>query len=90
MEQARPDEPLEIRTDSAYLVNGMDSWVHSWDKKKSWDSKENGDLFKELKTLRQDRMAPTAFVHVKAHSGIEGNEQADRLAVDGSKKTSRR
>lgn len=90
MEQARRDEPLEIRTDSAYLVNGMDSWVHSWDKKKSWDSKENGDLFKELKTLRQDRTAPTTFVHVKAHSGIEGNEQADRLAVDGSKRTGRR
>lgn len=89
MQGVHPAEPLEIRSDSKYVVDGMNSWIHSWgDNDAKWAKVENSDLFKELKSELGKRSADTSFVHVPAHSGIHGNEEADRLAVAGAVRSS--
>lgn len=75
--------PVKLHCDSAYVVNGITSWVKGW-KKKGWkksDGKvvENLELWKELDqlVLLQDDVT---FVKVKGHSGLAFNELADELA----------
>jgi ribonuclease HI len=77
------DIPVKLHCDSAYVVNGITSWVKGW-KKKGWkksDGKivENLELWKELDRLvaLQDDIT---FVKVKGHAGVELNELADQLA----------
>lgn len=75
---------LEIRTDSMYVINGMDSWMPRWNKSK-WEKVSNADLWARLKEARETRAGKTRFVHVRGHSGEPGNDEADRLAVAGAK-----
>ncbi|MER2009181.1 MAG: ribonuclease H [Psychrobacillus sp.] len=75
--------PIELYCDSAYVVNGITSWVKGW-KKKGWkksDGKivENLELWKQLDQLvmwQDDFKA----IKVKGHSTNEGNNRADALA----------
>lgn len=84
------DIPIEIYSDSAYVVNGIGAtagagkgWVDSW-KNNGWTrgkKKEeimNLDLWKELDELRHSFDSVT-FIKVRGHSGDEGNERADDL-----------
>jgi ribonuclease HI len=75
--------PVRVHCDSAYVVNGITSWVKGW-KKRGWrksDGKiiENLELWKELDEL-VSKQENCAFVKVKGHVGIELNEKADELA----------
>jgi ribonuclease HI len=79
---------LEIMTDSKYVINAMNEWVKKWEKN-GWltyrkEPVKNNDLFKILKRLIDNRIGTVNFVHVKGHAGNYGNEQADRLAKEGS------
>lgn len=84
------DEPLEIRTDSQYVINAATVWYKNW-VKRSWiatNGKEvqNRDLFEPIVNLVQNRKAEVKFTYVPGHSGFEGNEKADQLAVAGALK----
>jgi ribonuclease HI len=75
--------PVRLHCDSAYVVNGITSWVSGW-KKNGWkksDGKtiENLELWKELDRLvsLQDDIK---FIKVRGHSGVPLNEKADELA----------
>jgi ribonuclease HI len=75
--------PVRVHCDSAYVVNGITSWVNGW-KKKNWrksDGKivENLELWKELDSLT-NMQSDIQFIKVKGHSGVELNELADQLA----------
>ena len=74
---------VEIFTDSMYVVNAMTQWIAGWMLKK-WKDVENTDLFKRLQELACKRTI--VWTHVKGHSGINGNEMADQLAVQGISK----
>lgn len=75
--------PVVLTTDSSYVVNGINIWIHNWIKRE-WlkaDRKpvENKELWEELYSLKQ-KFRDVTFVHCKGHSTNEGNNRADKLA----------
>lgn len=80
--------PYEINTDSTYVINCLTKWCFNW-QRNGWKNEggfdvKNQDLLKDI--LELQLRFPCRFVtfkKVKAHSHIEGNEEADRLAQDG-------
>ncbi|MCF6233106.1 MAG: ribonuclease HI [Rhodobacteraceae bacterium] len=76
---------ITIVTDSAYVKNGVTSWIHSW-KRNGWKTSakkpvKNVELWQRL-DLAQARHSVT-FEWVKGHAGHEENELADELARAG-------
>ena len=71
-----------IYTDSKYLMNGINIWMHSW-KKNNWKTSgnkdvKNVDLWKVIDELNSKHSIKWNWV--KGHSGNPGNEMADDLA----------
>tara|TARA_B100001564_G_scaffold241346_1_gene204331 strand:+ start:470 stop:919 length:450 start_codon:yes stop_codon:yes gene_type:complete len=71
-----------IYTDSKYLMNGINTWIHSW-KKNNWRTSSNKDvknvdLWKIIDELNSNHSIEWSWV--KGHSGNPGNEMADELA----------
>jgi ribonuclease HI len=83
----RPCEVL-VYTDSQYVKNGIESWIHGW-KRNGWKTADrkpvkNAELWRELDELasRHD----VRWHWVRGHADHPGNERADALAnrgVDG-------
>lgn len=82
-------EPAVIWSDSAYAVNGCNSWRHIW-KNRGWRKKGPGakarartiadpELWQAIDRLLTDNPSITV-AWCKGHSGIPGNERADELA----------
>tara|TARA_Y100000996_G_C22450543_1_gene613657 strand:+ start:432 stop:866 length:435 start_codon:yes stop_codon:yes gene_type:complete len=75
-------ENLEIFTDSKYLKDGIESWIHKW-KLNGWKTSakkpvKNQDLWIELD--RQITNHNIKWNWVKGHANNEFNEKADFLA----------
>jgi len=71
-----------IYTDSKYLMDGINTWIHSW-KKNKWKNAnkkdvKNVDLWKMIDKLNSSHVVEWKWV--KGHSGDMGNETADSLA----------
>lgn len=77
------DIPIEVFSDSAYLINCMqEKWYVTWQKNGWKNAKkrpvENKDLWQRLlELLARHRVS---FHKVAGHSGITLNERADQLA----------
>lgn len=76
---------LTIVTDSAYVKDGITSWIHGW-KKRGWKTAakkpvKNEDLWRRLDAAvaRHD----VTWEWVKGHAGHPENERADELARAG-------
>jgi len=73
--------PVEIYTDSKYVMDGITKWIHGW-RQRGWRTAagtevKNRVLWEKLDSL----MTPfVTFQWVKAHNGDRWNEEADRLA----------
>jgi ribonuclease HI len=80
------DIPIDIYSDSAYLVNCMnEGWYLTW-QKNGWKNVkkrpvENRDLWTELLELMGRHSV--RFHKVSGHSGVHWNERADQLAQEG-------
>jgi len=79
---------IEIRTDSSYLVQGMTRWMAAW-RRRGWRTATgsevlNRDLWERLQELSAacERDGRVEWRLVPAHSGVPGNERADRIATD--------
>jgi ribonuclease HI len=79
----RPCHPgLVIRTDSRYLIDGLERWIHGW-KRKGWRTASgtpvlNRDLWEQLD---RSRLEGVSLRHVKGHSGDPDNDRCDAIAV---------
>ncbi|WP_373741667.1 ribonuclease HI [Neisseria sp.] len=77
---------VEIHTDSQYVKNGMESWIHGW-KKNGWKTAakqpvKNEELWRELDELVGQH--DVRWQWVKGHAGHAENERADALANKGA------
>ncbi|KAH7909128.1 ribonuclease H-like protein, partial [Hygrophoropsis aurantiaca] len=77
--------PIHFKTDSRYVIDGLTQHLKSWEDA-GWIGIANKELFQTAAYLLRKRAAQTKFSWVKGHSGILGNEEADKLADEGSKK----
>ncbi|GGY44243.1 ribonuclease HI [Parvularcula lutaonensis] len=85
LEEVAPNTEISITTDSQYVKNGVESWVHGW-KRNGWKTAakkpvKNKDLWVRLDGLAGERKVKWAWV--KGHAGHDGNEAADALARKG-------
>lgn len=76
---------VDLFTDSAYVKNGITSWIHSW-KKNGWKTADkkpvkNADLWQALEAARHKHEVDWHWV--KGHAGHPDNERADELARQG-------
>ena len=76
---------VEIYTDSQYVKNGIETWIHGW-KRNGWKTSDrkavkNVDLWRELDLLAARHRIRWHWV--RGHDDNPGNERADELANRG-------
>lgn len=71
-----PDDDIVLMTDSQYVQKGMTEWMTSW-VKKEFDGVANAEYWQKLYELSKERTVEWKWV--RGHSGVVGNELADRL-----------
>ncbi|WP_096784431.1 ribonuclease HI [Rhodobacter sp. CZR27] len=81
---SRPAE-ITIVTDSAYVKNGVTTWIHGW-KKNGWKTADrkpvkNADLWERLDAAQKRHKVTWRWI--KGHAGHAENERADELARAG-------
>ncbi|KAF8214141.1 RnaseH-domain-containing protein [Mycena galopus ATCC 62051] len=84
-ELAPIDSPLKIISDSKYAIEGLTKYLQNW-QDEGFHTVANGDVFALTVAKIRERRAPTELKWVKGHSGNTGNEAADVLAGEGSRK----
>lgn len=82
--EIKSPEKIDIYSDSKYSIDCISLWAYSW-KKNGWSKKggeiKNLELIQKSHNLYEKIKNNITISHVKGHSGIEGNELADRMAV---------
>lgn len=76
---------ITIVTDSAYVKNGVTSWIHNW-KRNNWKTSgkktvKNIELWQRLDAAQRKHQVEWRWI--KGHAGHEENERADTLARAG-------
>jgi ribonuclease HI len=76
------DPSLSIRTDSRYLIDGLQKWLPGW-KRKGWRTASGGTVLNRdlWERLDRSRVAGVSLVHVRGHSGDPDNDRCDAIAV---------
>lgn len=76
---------IVIKTDSRYSIDCLTTWIEGWIKRKWLNTKrqpiKNRDIIEPMYNLYLTLKDNVLIQHVYAHSGIEGNEIADRMSV---------
>ncbi|KAJ7020027.1 hypothetical protein C8F04DRAFT_946324, partial [Mycena alexandri] len=85
IEECPLDELLEIRSDSRVSIDGLTKNLRRWEDE-DFLGVENKRLFRATVSALRKRKAKTTFTWVKGHAGEAGNEAADKLAKEGTRK----
>jgi ribonuclease HI len=80
---------VDLYTDSQYVKNGINQWIHNW-KKNGWRTKDkkpvkNADLWQQLEEAVSKHDVDWHWV--KGHSGQPENEEVDDLAREAASGT---
>ncbi|XP_051170489.1 ribonuclease H1-like [Leptopilina boulardi] len=78
---------LKIFTDSRFLIDSMTKRLPRW-KESDWRTSANKPVLNRVEFEKlEEALSPldVVFEHVPSHQEIEGNEEADKLAVKQSK-----
>lgn len=82
-----PEAPVVFYSDSRFVVNGVTSWLKRWKgvgfKGSSGHAVAHSDLWILVDKALGQRVGAWAIRWAPGHIGIQGNEQADRLANAG-------
>lgn len=74
----------QVLSDSSYSINCITIWATSWEQK-AWIRKNNPlknlDIIQPAYEVYKGIETKVHIAHVSAHTGIEGNEVADRMAM---------
>ena len=78
-------ENVTIYADSAYVLGGVTTWIHGWEKN-GWRTANkkpvlNQELWKELVSLERSLKIKINWQKVKGHSGHVHNDKADEIAT---------
>jgi ribonuclease HI len=76
---------ITLTTDSAYVKNGVTTWIHGW-KRNGWQTADrkpvkNVDLWQRLDAAQARHQVTWKWI--KGHAGHAENERADELARAG-------
>ena len=73
---------LTIRTDSRYLIDGLQKWLPGW-KRRGWRTASGGAVLNRdlWERLDRSRLADLTLQHVRGHSGDPDNDRCDTIAV---------
>ena len=85
LEYFQEKKSIELVTDSSYLKDGIEKWIHGW-KKNGWKTSakkqvKNQELWMKIDVL--NNFHEVQWKWVKGHSGHRENEIADLLANKG-------
>lgn len=85
MAEGEEELAIQLWSDSKYVLDGITEYVDGW-KFRGWrtgagEPIKNRDLWETLYPL--SKRHDIDWQWVKGHSGVEGNERADRLATQG-------
>jgi ribonuclease HI len=85
LEALGPGADVELHTDSQYVKNGIETWIHGW-KRNGWKTSnrqpvKNAELWRELDALAARHRIRWHWV--RGHNANPGNERADALANRG-------
>jgi ribonuclease HI len=85
LEALTRESDVAIYTDSQYVKNGIEAWIHGW-KRNGWKTSDkkpvkNEDLWRELDELAKRHRIRWHWV--RGHDDNPGNERADELANQG-------
>lgn len=77
--------PVVVHSDSAYVINGLTSWMYGWEKK-GWVTMaktqvENKAMWQKALVLAKEYGDRLTFTKVSGHAGDLYNERCDELAV---------
>ncbi|MBK5215682.1 MAG: ribonuclease HI [Candidatus Pacebacteria bacterium] len=81
-------DTIVIHTDSTYVLLGITTWIHNWEKN-NWKTANkkpvlNKELWQELIELVRNFKGKLSWQKVKGHNGHIHNERADEIATDCS------
>lgn len=82
--------PVQIMSDSAYCINGINDWRHNWAlnnwKRAGNKLVKNVEIWQRIDELINESKCKLEFVKVTGHSDDYWNNVADKLAVEGRNK----
>lgn len=88
MIEKHPKDSIIIHADSTYVLGGVKTWIHNWEKN-GWKTANkkpvlNQDLWQELIAHVRDFKGELSWQKVKGHDGHIHNERADAIATECS------